>query len=145
MRSKKAKPVLKSFLPSAKSSTGFTLIELLIVIAIISILISIGMASFSRAQKQARDGGRKADIESIRGALEQYYADNNEYPGSLGDLDPKYMRVVPQDGTTDFNYDVTNSPYSTQYYCIGTDLETGTGTSVTCDGDSLNYVRTARD
>lgn len=138
-------------LPIIQSKKGFTLIELLIVIAIISILISIGMAAFSRAQAQARDGERKANIESIRGALEQYYADENEYPGSLGNLDPKYMRVVPKPPdtpTTDFDYEPipTTSPTPTnQNYCIGDQLETGPTATTPCNGQSLNYVRTARD
>lgn len=41
---KKAKPMLKSFLPAAKSSIGFTLIELLIVAAVIAILLIIVLA-----------------------------------------------------------------------------------------------------
>jgi len=48
---------------------GFTLVELLIVIAIIGILISVGLASFRRAQTQTRDGQRKADLENIGGKV----------------------------------------------------------------------------
>ena len=129
-----------------KKYTGFTLIELLIVIAIIGILISIGLASFSRAQKQAKDGEKKANIESIRGALEQYYADYNRYPLSLPLLENApdgqvYMREVPQDESGGFTYKVTTPPFTTQYYCISTILDTVPETSL-CGG---NYSRTARD
>ncbi len=82
---------------------GFTLIELLIVIAIISILISIGLASFRRAQMQSRDRQRQADLNNIAGALEQFYGDNNQYPGALIDLTTSptaaqpYLRALPHD------------------------------------------------
>lgn len=150
LRSKKAKPVLKSFLPSAKSSTGFTLIELLIVIAIIGILISIGLAAFSRAQTQARDGERKADIEQIRGALEQYYSDYNVYPptsaGLKGAPDGQiYLKAVPLDPNNDsYAYNPTGT---NQGYCIEVDLEIAppaTPTPPTC-GATLNYGLTALD
>src|SRR3990167_5250220 len=53
---------------------GFTLMELLVVISIIAILISIGLTSFSTAQKKARDSKRKSDIKEVQNALEQYYS-----------------------------------------------------------------------
>ena len=65
---------------------GFTLIELLITVAIIAILISIGSASFLRAQRQSRDAQRKSDLEQVASALEQYYADENTYPESDSNL-----------------------------------------------------------
>lgn len=142
--------MLKSFLPSAKSSIGFTLIELLIVIAIIGILISIGLAAFSRAQTQARDGQRKADIEQIRGALEQYYGDNNHYPatgalitGLQGSTGLVYLKAVPTNpGGGNYTYTSTG-----QNYCIEVTLEIAppaTPTPPTC-GTLLNYGLTALD
>jgi len=62
------------------SDHGFTLIELLIVVAIISILVSIGAVSFSRVQQQGRDTERKADLQTVSSALEQYHGDNSAYP-----------------------------------------------------------------
>ena len=53
--------------------SGFTLIELLVVISIIVILITMGMTSFSTAQRKGRDAKRKADLREIKNALEQYY------------------------------------------------------------------------
>lgn len=60
---------------------GFTLLEMLVVIGIISILISLGIASYSTAQKKARDAKRKGDIRAILNAVEQYYSIcNYAYP-----------------------------------------------------------------
>ena len=61
---------------------GFTLIELMVVVAIIGILMAAGIVMFSDAQKVARDAKRRADVDAIAKALEQYYQNNNEYPWS---------------------------------------------------------------
>lgn len=59
---------------------GFTLVELLVVIAIIGILASTVLASFAPAREKARDARRLQDLNSIRNALELYYATNQQYP-----------------------------------------------------------------
>ena len=116
-----------------KKSPGFTLIELLLVIAIISILISIGLASFSRAQKQTRDRQRQSDLKNIAGALEQYYSDNNRYPdvatledeldGTVGGK--VYLKTIPRDplnsGTYVYGYELCGS--NTQVFVLSADLE----------------------
>jgi len=58
---------------------GFTLVELLVVIAIISILIALSLVGIQGARKSSRDSRRKADLESIRSALELYKADKHSY------------------------------------------------------------------
>lgn len=55
---------------------GFTLIELLVVISIIGILISLGLTSYTGAQKQARDNQRKSDLAQYRNALQNFAANN---------------------------------------------------------------------
>ncbi len=59
---------------------GFTLIEMLVVIAIISILIGIGINTFTIAQKKARDAQRQAALADLKKALEAYYIDHGSYP-----------------------------------------------------------------
>ena len=58
------------------SPTGFTLIELLIVVSVIAILSTLGVAVFTSAQGQARDARRKADIQTIQKSLESHYNDS---------------------------------------------------------------------
>ena len=59
---------------------GFTLIELLVVIAIIGLLASAVLTSFPGAMQGARDGVRKQDLSTIRGALEEYWDIYGHYP-----------------------------------------------------------------
>lgn len=52
------------------SSKGFTLIELLVVVSIIAILAVIGVSIYANAQKNARDGIRRAEIASLGRSIE---------------------------------------------------------------------------
>lgn len=65
-----------------KNSLGFTLVELLVVISIIAILSAVGMVIYSGTRIKARDAVRKADLNSISTALEQYKMINGSYPHS---------------------------------------------------------------
>lgn len=58
---------------------GFTLIELMVVVAIIGILMSAGILMFSDAQSAARDAKRRADLDAVGKALEQYYTNTGRY------------------------------------------------------------------
>ncbi|MFA7244434.1 MAG: prepilin-type N-terminal cleavage/methylation domain-containing protein [Patescibacteria group bacterium] len=61
-------------------SRAFTLIELLVVVAIIGILATIIIISYTNAQAKARDNKRKADIQAIAAAIEAFHADRRVYP-----------------------------------------------------------------
>src|SRR4051812_12032191 len=62
---------------------GFTMIELLVVIGIIVVLMSILIPAVGRVQLQARIADTRAQIQKISSAMENYYKDNNAYPGPL--------------------------------------------------------------
>ncbi len=107
---------------------AFTLIELLIVIAIIGILVSIGVASYAQAQIKSRNARRQADMKAAQSAIEQFYADNNgQYPAG-GVCDPltattKYLPGgLPQDPKHP-TLDYTFSCSSAASYCFCAELE----------------------
>ena len=82
-------------------SNGFTIIEILVVLALISILTTIGMAQYQRGVTHAREAVLKTDLFNLRDALDQYYADKGQYPGSLDALVTEgYIRKVPVDPFT---------------------------------------------
>jgi prepilin-type N-terminal cleavage/methylation domain-containing protein len=72
----------------SNTTKGFTLIELIVVIAIIGILATVGVASYSNVMQSARDSKRKSDLKELSVALQRYYVKNGTYQvlgaGSLG-------------------------------------------------------------
>lgn len=92
---------------------GFSLVELLVSITIIGILSSIGLATFTSAQKKSRDTKRKAHLKQLTDAFEAYYNDYGQYPDD-GDIvwnsqfaDDKgtvYMVKLPADPTQGLTY-----------------------------------------
>lgn len=86
-------------------SNGFTLTEILVTVAIIGILAGVVTVSTTSAREKARDNKRKADIETIAGGLELYYAENKEYPeqsteGAVSQIEAKlegYLNNIPED------------------------------------------------
>ena len=83
---------------------GFTMIELLVVISLIVILATIGMAQYTRSVVYSREAVLKEDLFRMRDAIDQYYADKNQYPSTLEALvSDGYMRQVPLDPFTKSN------------------------------------------
>src|SRR5262245_27068088 len=77
---------------------GFTLIELLVVLTLIIVLSTIGMAQYQRSVTYAREATLKEDLFRMRDAIDQYYADKNQYPATLDALVSEgYLRKLPED------------------------------------------------
>ena len=91
----------------SKIENGFTLVEMLLVITIIGILAALVVPKMVGRSEQARQAATRADISSIKTALDAFEVDNGFYPKSLQDLlqqsnDAKnwhgpYLDKVPQD------------------------------------------------
>ena len=80
---------------------GFTLIELMVVMSLIVLLASIGLAVYANSVIRAKESVLKEDLFRMRDAIDQYYADKGKYPGSLQDLvSDKYLRTIPADPFT---------------------------------------------
>lgn len=109
--------------PLSAAKRGFTLLEVLIVIAIIGILVSIGLASYSTAQSKSRDARRRGDLKAIQNAFEQYYADstNASYPTTCSSIDAAYLPAgIPTDPQGSA---YTNPTCSATAYCFCADME----------------------
>lgn len=117
--------------------SGFTLIELLIVISIIAVLSVMGIVSYTSFLKNSRDAKRQSDIKFIQSALEQYFADQKNYPFEVTPGSPlsfgarTYMTKVPSDpsGTPVYSYQAKgincaeSTPQNCNNYCLFVRLE----------------------
>lgn len=84
-----------------EGSCGFTIIELLVVMTIIVVLATIGLTQYRRSVIFARESVLHEDLFRLRDAIDQYYADKNQYPSGLDALVSEgYMRAVPKDPFT---------------------------------------------
>jgi general secretion pathway protein G len=82
-------------------AAGFTLIELMVVISLIVILASIGLVQYRYSLIHTNEAVLRDDLFKLRDAIDQYYADKNQYPGTLDALvSDGYIRAVPKDPIT---------------------------------------------
>jgi len=63
-----------------KNIRGFTLIEILIVIAVIGVLATAAMTSYSSVLSDTKNSQRSTKIKTLTVALERYHGTNGEYP-----------------------------------------------------------------
>jgi type II secretion system protein G len=118
-----------------KKQAGFTLMELIVVMAILGLLATVGLASFRSSQLKSRDAKRKSDLEQVQRALEMYHNDYGGYPqsnnsgqimissapiswrgGEMKDSKTLYMKELPGDpsGSPQYCYQYVTDP-STGY------------------------------
>lgn len=69
--------------------------------ALIVILASIGLATYTNGVTRSKEAVLKEDLFRMRDAIDQYYADHNKYPSTLDALvSEKYLRALPVDPFT---------------------------------------------
>jgi prepilin-type N-terminal cleavage/methylation domain-containing protein len=115
---------------------GFTLIELMVVVAIIGILMAAGILAFTNAQQNARDSRRRADIDAISKAIEQYYQNNDgSYPTVASAINTYFPSGAaptdPQGGSYDFKLSAGGDAY-----CVCGTLEKTDRGNATAVGNS---------
>jgi type IV pilus assembly protein PilE len=145
----------------ATSNRGFTLIELMIAVAVVSILATIAVASYSSQVKKSRRTDARSALLDLAGREEKLFSVANAYsalPSDLGygagpwpiNVGSNYYQVTvvspdPAQPAGTASYLITANVIGTQVNdtdClslsvnqIGTQTSTGTGTVATCWGN----------
>lgn len=84
-----------------RSGRGFTLIELMIVMAIVTVLVSIAVPMYQRSIQRSKEAVLKSNLFSLRTVIDEYTYDKQKAPQSLQDLvEGGYLRTVPVDPMT---------------------------------------------
>jgi general secretion pathway protein G len=87
--------------PSRGGKRGFTMMELMVVIAIILVLIGMAAGRYERSVVRAREAVLKQDLQTMRGAIQQYTLDKQQAPQSLDELVAAgYLTGIPVDPIT---------------------------------------------
>ena len=86
---------------SRDDQRGFTMIELMVVMSLIVILATMGLVQYRQSIIRSQEAVLKEDLFRLRDALDQYYADKNQYPSDLNTLvSDGYLRSLPKDPFT---------------------------------------------
>ena len=84
-----------------RSASGFTIIELMVVMSLIVTLSTIAVVQYRHSVVYSKEAALKEDLFRMKEAIDQYYADKNQYPAALEDLvSAGYLRSVPVDPIT---------------------------------------------
>ena len=85
-------------------SRGFTLIEIMIVMAIVTILVSMAVPLYQRSIMRAKESVLRNNLFTLRTVIDEYTYDKQKAPQSLEDLVREgYLRQVPVDPITGVN------------------------------------------
>ena len=80
---------------------GYTLVELIVVMAIISVLVSIAVPLYQKSITRTKESLLKNNLFTLRTVIDEYTFDKKKAPQSLDDLVSEgYLRAVPLDPIT---------------------------------------------
>lgn len=83
------------------SRIGFTIIELMIVMAVVTILVSIAVPMYQRSLIRSKEAVLKNNLFTMRTVIDEYTYDKQKAPQTLQDLVTEgYLRGVPIDPIT---------------------------------------------
>ena len=110
--------------------SGFTLVEIILVVAILGVLMSIVLPSFTGRGKDAQIAKTKATIRTLSAAIQLYEIENSKFPKTLDELinnkkNKVYLekKAIPKDPWGNaFQYTVPGT-HNTHSYDLWTDVE----------------------
>ena len=113
--------------PDRTGSAAFTLIELMVVITIIAVLSGLVLSASGYIQRKGARSRAEAEIAALGAALENYKADNGDYPLNTNPADNSGLVNALTNGKVYFDFktnSLTNTgfldPFGTPYAYIYT-------------------------
>ena len=120
---------------------GFTIIELMIVVAIIVILVAVAYPRFIVMLEKAREGATKANLATLKSAINIYYNDQaGIWPSDLTGSFKNYLDKIPAVKVTHAGYGPTLSGKSTAILIETVSVPAAIGSETTNDGWKYNNV-----
>ena len=115
------------------SARGMTLIEIMVVLVILGLIASfIGFNVFSNL-KSAQLKSASLDLKGISNGVDLYHVETGQWPDSLGQLVPKYLKEVHKDPWgSEYLYVRSGDGYDV--YSYGPDKTQGGGDDITVHG-----------
>ena len=116
-----------------RRARGMTLIEIMVVLVILGLIAgAIGYNVFGQL-KEAQIKTAKLDLGSISNAVDLYHVETGQWPDSLGQLVPKFVKDLHKDPWgQEYAYIKTGDGYD--IYSYGPDKAQGGGDDITMHG-----------
>jgi general secretion pathway protein G len=125
-----------------KPARGMTLIEIMVVLVILGLIAgAIGFNVFSNL-KEAQIKSAKLDLQGLANGVDLYHVETGQWPDSLQQLVPKYIREIRKDPWgKDYSYVRSGDGYDV--YSYGPDKAQGGGDDITMHGGEAAASSTA--
>jgi len=116
-----------------RSARGMTLIEIMVVLVILGLIASaIGYNVFNQLG-EAQIKAAKLDLSAISNGIDLYHVETGQWPDSLAQLVPKFVKEVHKDPWgSDYAYVRSGDGYDV--YSYGKDKAQGGGDDITVHG-----------
>ena len=116
-----------------RPARGMTLIEIMVVLVILGLIAgAIGYNVFGQL-KQAQIKTASLDLSAISNGVDLYHVETGQWPDSLGQLVPKFLKEVHKDPWgSDYAYVRTGEGYD--IYSYGPDKAQGGGDDINVHG-----------
>ena len=87
--------------PIQSGRRGFTLIEIMVVMAVVTIIVSIAVPLYQKSILRAKESVLRNNLFTLRTVIDEYTYDKGKAPQSLQDLvTDGYLRQTPMDPVT---------------------------------------------
>jgi prepilin-type N-terminal cleavage/methylation domain-containing protein len=122
---------------------AFTLIEILIVVVILGILAAVVVPQFTNAADDANNAAVRSQLQTLRGQIELFRAQNSADPDLLGTgwtdlIDGDYLMIAPTNPLSSSTTVAGSAAAGVAW--VWRDKGNGTSGLYACDSDGTEFV-----